>query len=146
MKYQNLVLILLVLITFSISCTNEEENITENPLNLADCELNQSSDPLISQVAICLNGADFALPNDTITYVSKFDATSSATDLEILWTIVSGHMEILSIETSIEDGLRKSIAIIQFNSDFSGGQINVKGIDNNTDEFATFTYPIKFRN
>jgi hypothetical protein len=126
---------IIFLISF-LSCSSDESELTANPKSVTDCELTITPDFF----GICLDGAESALPNEIITYASKFTSTNS----EILWTIASGNMEIINIETSITtDGLRKSIVTIQFNSNFSGGSINVKGLDNNGVEFAEITgYPI----
>jgi hypothetical protein len=129
MKNQTIYLLLFLFIAFTISCSNDNdtEPEIENLKSVTDCGL--STDPQFK--GICLDGATSVLPNEVITYASKSTANFS----EILWTIESGNMEILSIENSVVDGFNKSIATIKFNSNFIGGSLKVRAI-NDSDELA----------
>ncbi|OZV66398.1 hypothetical protein [Winogradskyella aurantia] len=134
------VLNILTLITIlgAISCNSDESEIQINPKSVTDCSLN--SDPNFT--GICLDGATSVLINETITYASK--ATANFT--EIQWTINSGNIEIQSIENSIDDGMLKSIATIKFNSDFDGGSLNVKAINDNGELAEIQNYTIELEN
>ena len=124
MKKINLLLLMLLAITFS--CT--KDSIDENFKNTFDCEFD--SNP--NFIGICLNGSTLALRNEILTYASKSTSNFS----EISWEIETGNMEILNIDESIENGINKSIATIEFKSDFNGGSIRVFSIENNSNNFA----------
>jgi hypothetical protein len=113
-------IIVLMLLTI-ISCESDETEININPKSVTDCGL--PTDPQFE--GLCLDGATSVLPNEVITYASKYTTNYS----EILWTIESGSIEILNIENSIVDGVNKSIVTIKFNFDFSGGSLKVKAFD-----------------
>ncbi|WP_299113389.1 hypothetical protein [uncultured Winogradskyella sp.] len=119
-------LLFLALFSLILSCT--KDSIDENFKNAFDCEFD--SNP--NFIGICLNGSTLALKNEVLTYASKSTSNFS----EISWEIESGNMEILNIDASVENGVNKSIATIQFNSDFNGGSIRVFTIDSNSNAFA----------
>ena len=116
-------LLVFVFITISTSCTKEDdtEPTFENLKNVTDCDLTIEDDTLVS---ICIDGTDYALPNDVITFASTFySKNDNPSDTQFLWTVESGQMEILSVENSIDGALAKSIATIKFNSDYIGSGI-----------------------
>jgi len=139
MKNQTIYLLLLLCFTFIISCSSDDESdlTLENSKNVTDCDL--STDPLF--IGICLDGATAVLPNDRLTYASKSTSNFS----EMIWTIESGSMEILTIENSISNGFNKSIATIKFNSDFSGGSLRVKAINDSGEEAGISIPQIELR-
>lgn len=120
-----------------LSCS--EEQIDSNFKNVFDCQLDSD----INFIGVCLNGATAANPNETIIYASKATANFS----EIQWEIESGDIEILDIDSSIDNNLPKSIVTLQFNSNFSGGSIKVTAIDANSNSVAEISnYTIALEN
>ncbi|OUR97673.1 hypothetical protein A9Q86_15785 [Flavobacteriales bacterium 33_180_T64] len=140
MKNHSFYFILLVIFTLTIACSNEEDDIfiIENSKNATDCELTILPTTL---VAICMNGSDFAFPNETLTYASKF----ASTNCDYLWTVESGDIEILNVENSIVNSFTKSIATIRFGSDFSGGVISVKAEDTLSEGIIEYTIELEIQ-
>ena len=126
MKNQTIFFLLLVFITLTTSCSNDNDSepIIENLKNVTECEITIESETLVS---ICVDGTDSALPDETIKFVSTFySKNDNPFNTEFLWTIESGSMEILNIKNSVDGLIAKSIVTIKFNSDYSGnGLINV---------------------
>lgn len=116
-------LMLVVLVVFAVSCSNDED-IAEPKTNVVTVkECDNSVDPNVG-VSVCVGGADFASPEEILTFSSLFyvrDADPS--NAEFRWVIPSGNMEILEFENSIDSLYAKSIVKVKFNSDFSGGGI-----------------------
>jgi hypothetical protein len=140
MKNQTLYVLLLVYITFTTSCSNDNDikPTVENPKSVTDCELR--TDPEFK--GICLDGATSVSLNEVMTYASKSTANFS----EILWTIESGSIEILNIENSFVNGFNKSIATIKFNSDFSGGSLKVIASNASGASAGIYNYRIELEN
>ncbi|TCK67381.1 hypothetical protein DFQ05_1155 [Winogradskyella wandonensis] len=124
-KYFTITLKLIILVLF-ISCS--KDSIDNNINNAFDCQLD--SDP--DFIGICINGSTLANANETLIYASK----SSSNFSEIIWEIQSGNMEIIAVENSFDGDLPKSLATIQFNSDFTGGSIKVVANSENSNNFA----------
>jgi hypothetical protein len=123
MRNQTIYFLLLVFITLTTSCSNDDDSepIIENLKNVSDCGITIEPDTLIS---ICIDGTDLALPNETITFASTFySKNDNPSDTQFLWTVESGNMEILNIENSIDGTIAKSIATIKFNSDYIGNGV-----------------------
>ncbi|MGO4918930.1 hypothetical protein [Maribacter spongiicola] len=116
-KSINLVL-LIVIATFQFSCSNDDDDneASLNPKSVTSCDLGDFSP---TGVKVCLNGADFALPNETITFAAEYNARVAT----FTWTIESGSMEIINIEEIATASTLKSIATIKFNSDFNGDAV-----------------------
>ena len=89
-----------------------------------------------------MDGAIAVLPNEVLTYASKSTANFS----EMLWTIESGNIEIVSIENSVVDGFNKSIATLKFYSDFTGGSLKVKAVNTSGELAEISNYPIELEN
>ncbi len=121
---------ILMIVVFIFSCSNDNsiepivdstDPIINDSQSVTDCEL-----PVTATVGICVDGTDFASPNEIITFASKLiPASNEASNNQFLWSIVDGNMEILDIENSIDGVFAKSVVTIKFNSDFSGGRIKV---------------------
>ncbi|MDF4202762.1 hypothetical protein PXD56_07340 [Maribacter sp. SA7] len=112
-------LLLLVAITaFQFSCSSDDNDneASLNPKSFTSCDL---GDFTPTSTKICFNGADFALPNETITFATEFNARVAT----ITWTIESGNIEIINIDESATGSTLKSIATIKFNSDFNGDAV-----------------------
>jgi hypothetical protein len=123
----------LSLLLLTISCT-KDETLDYNPKSVFDCEFDDNP----NFIGICLNGSTNASPNESLVFASK--ATSNFT--EISWEIQTGNMSIVSIETSLANDLPKSLATIQFNSDFNGGTLKViatNDTDSNFSEISNYT-------
>lgn len=111
-------LLLAVLAIFQLSCSNDDDNneASLNSKSVTDCgELTVSP----TGVQVCMTGAEFALPNETITYAAEYNSNLA----RFTWTIISGDMEIINIEYSATDGISKSIATVKFNPDFNGNGV-----------------------
>lgn len=114
----------------------EVDLMIENLKDVTDCEITIQPDTIVS---ICLDGTDFALPNETIKFVTTFySKNDTPANTEFSWTIETGNMEILNVENSIDGLIAKSIATIKFNSDFSGNGI-IKGAAENITASAFVT-------
>ncbi|MEK6153939.1 hypothetical protein WIW50_11790 [Flavobacteriaceae bacterium 3-367] len=123
MKKQTIYLLLFTLVTFTISCSNDDDtDVTpENLNNVTDCEIAIEPNLLIS---ICVDGADFALPDEVIKFVSTFySKNDTPSNAQFLWTVESGSMEIIDVENTVDGLIAKSIATIKFNSDYSGNGV-----------------------
>ena len=110
MKKPISLLLLAVLAIFQLSCSSNDDNndASLNPKSVTDCgELTVSP----TGVQVCMTGAEFALPNETITYAAEYNSNIA----RFTWTIISGDMEIIDIEYSATDGISKSIATVKFN-------------------------------
>jgi hypothetical protein len=132
MKNLKIYLLLIVFITLTISCSNDNEiePAIENLKSVTDCEITIVPDLLVS---ICIDGTDSALPNETIKFTSTFySKNGNPSNTEFLWTIESGSMEIINIENSTDRLIAKSIATIKFNSDYSGNGIISANAENNS--------------
>lgn len=137
MKKKQYQLFTLILLLFITSCS--KESIENDFRNAFDCEFENNT----NFIGICLNGSETAFKNETLTYASK--ATANFT--EIQWEVVSGDIEIVTIDNTLDDDLPKSIATIQFNSNFNGGTIKVTAIDNNSNSIAEVSnYTIALEN
>ena len=124
----------LIFILIFLSCTSNDdmpENQAINPISVTDC--GELIIELDTTVGICVDGTDFALPDEIITFTSTFysrgDSPSSS---HFLWTIESGSMEILNVENRFDNLTAKSIATIQFNSDYSGNGLIRVNAENDT--------------
>ena len=119
-------LLLFVFVTLTTSCSNDDvtEPAIENLKNVTDCGITIEPDTLVS---ICVDGTDFALPEETITFASTFySKNDNPSNTVFSWNIESGNMEILNVENSTDGLIAKSIVTIKFNSNFSGnGLVNV---------------------
>jgi len=116
---------ILMIVVFIFSCSNDDsiEAIVNDSKSVTDCGLSVTPNTLVS---ICVDGTDFASPNETITFASKlFPASGDASNNQFVWSILNGSMEILNVENSIDGDFAKSIVTIKFNSDYSGGKIRV---------------------
>ncbi|WP_103867473.1 hypothetical protein [Aquimarina sp. I32.4] len=110
--------------------SDDDENQNVNPKSVTDCEL--TIEPTTS-VSICVEGTDFALPNETITFASTFYSRNDiASNSQFSWTIESGGMKILNIENTFDGLIAKSIATIQFNSDYTGNGVIRVNAENDT--------------
>lgn len=131
MKNQIAHIALLMSLLLVSSCSNNDdtEPIFNNSKNVTDCSLSYSANPNEYFIGVCVDGTNSALPNEVITFASK--ATPNFT--EIVWTIESGSMELINIENSVENdielGRLKSIATVQFNSNFTGGILRANAIN-----------------
>lgn len=144
MKNQTIYLLLLAFITFATSCSNEDDTPEPviNSKSVTDCEITIESTTLVS---ICVDGTDIALPNEIITFASSFySKNNNPSNTQFFWTIESGNMEILNVENSIDGLIAKSIATIQFNSDYSGnGVIGTNAENNGGNGFATHSIELE---
>jgi hypothetical protein len=144
MNKQTIYSVLLVLVVIATSCSNDDdtEPTIGNLKDVTDCEIAIETNTLAS---ICVDGTDFALPNEIIKFVTTFySKNDNPIDTEFIWTIESGNMEILNIENSTNGLIAKSIALIKFNTDFSGNGV-IKGMaENNTGSgFATHSIELE---
>jgi len=92
---------LLLILTISFT---KEETLDFNTKSAFDCEFEDNP----NFIGICLNGSTNANPNDKLVFACK--ATANLT--EISWEIQTGNMSIISIETSLDNDLPKSLATI----------------------------------
>lgn len=117
MKKSIKLLLLVAIATFQFSCSSDDDNDASlNPKSVTTCNLGDFSP---TGIKVCLNGADFALPNETITFAAEYNARVAL----FTWTIETGSMEIINIEESATGSTSKSIATIRFNSDFDGDAV-----------------------
>lgn len=144
MKNQTIYLLLFVILTLTTSCSNDDNTAPtiENLKNVTECGLTIEPNTLIS---ICVDGTDFALPDEIITFASTFySKNNNPSDTQFLWTIESGNMEILNVENSTDGLIAKSIATIKFNSDYSGNGIIAANAENNdANGFATHSVELE---
>ena len=112
---------LLWICLFALFFSCNDEPVENNLRSAFDCELNLDSD----FIGICINGVEAAMANETLRYASK----ASAIFDEITWSINSGNLEIIEVETTVEEDYILSIAIITFAQDFDGGSISVVATD-----------------
>ncbi len=134
---------ILMIAVFIFSCSNDDsiEAIVNDSKSVTDCDLSITDNTL---VAICVDGTDFASPNEIITFASKLSPGSNeVSDTEFLWSILNGNMEILNVENSIDGDFAKSIVTIKFNSEFSGGKIRVEAENNLAGGGATHTIDLE---
>ncbi|VXC32775.1 hypothetical protein [Maribacter litoralis] len=130
------ILLLAALVIFQFSCSSDDDDneASLNPKSFTSCDLGDFSP---TSTKVCFNGTDFALPNETITFATEFNARVAT----ITWTIESGSIEIINIEESATDSTLKSIATIKFNSDFNGDAVfKVKAKDSKGS--AEFTHVV----
>ena len=117
MKKSIKLLLLVAIATFQFSCSSDDDNEASlNPKSFTSCDIGDFSP---TSTKMCFNGADFALPNETITFAAEFNARVAT----FTWTIESGSIEIINIEESATDSTLKSIATFKFNSDFNGDAV-----------------------
>ena len=109
-----------------LSCT--EDDINTEFRNATDCDLNPSP----GFIGLCLNGSQFARPNDLLTYASKSTTNFS----EIVWEITDGNMTIVSVENTTQANALKSVASIQFQDNFNGGRLKVAAMSANDSDFV----------
>ncbi len=144
MKNRSIYLLLIVFVTFLTSCSNNDdtEATVENLKNITDCEITIESGTLTS---ICVDGTDFALPDETIKFVTTFySKNDNPANTEFSWTIESGNMEVMNVENSIDGLIAKSIATIKFNSNYSGNGVIKGSAENNTGSaFATHSVELE---
>tara|TARA_B110000967_G_C18887317_1_gene564903 strand:+ start:2399 stop:2842 length:444 start_codon:yes stop_codon:yes gene_type:complete len=132
MKNQTIYLLLFVFATLTLSCSNDDdtEPAIENLKNVTDCEITIEPNTLVS---ICIDGTEFALPNEIITFASAFYSKNvNPTETQFLWTVESGNMEILNVENSIDGQIAKSISTIKFDSDYLGNGVIGINAENDT--------------
>ena len=116
-----ILLALICLINFSCTEDNDSDIIENNLEELARCELLLTPDTLNS---ICVDGAKLAAPGEIISLTSSFfSRLDDPNDTEFIWTIASGNMEVLEIETAVEDTIATSVAVIRVDSDFTGNAV-----------------------
>ena len=112
MKNQTIYLLLFVLITFTISCSNNDESTdlskNENPELVCGKDIS-----IISGTICCVNGSDFASPGETLSFVYGSNTNNSIYN----WTISSGSITIVSGENS-------QTVTVKFGNDFTNGIIN----------------------
>jgi hypothetical protein len=100
-----------------IASCSEDSNLLDspenNPKSVTDCSLTTTGSTLVT---ICIDGANTALPNETFTVASKFNAPDS----DVVWTVESGDIEIMKIENSSIGDFTKSVATVKFKSTFTG--------------------------
>ena len=120
---------LTVILFAALSCSPEP--VEQSYKNATDCTINDTE----GFQGICLNGSKYASPDDVLTYASK--ATPNYDRIE--WSIENGNLSIQSIEETVEEGMLKSIATLQFKSTFSGGSIRVVASTSNNSEFVEIT-------
>ncbi|WP_405397326.1 hypothetical protein [Maribacter sp. Asnod2-G09] len=117
MKKSIKLLLLVAIATFQFSCSSDDDNEASlNQKSFTSCDIGDFSP---TSTKMCFNGADFALPNETITFAAEFNARVAT----FTWTIESGSIEIINIEESATDSTLKSIATFKFNSDFNGDAV-----------------------
>ena len=135
MKKSIKLLLLVAIATFQFSCSSDDDNEASlNPKSFTSCDIGDFSP---TSTKMCFNGADFALPNETITFAAEFNARVAT----FTWTIESGSIEIINIEESATDSTLKSIATFKFNSDFNGDAVfKVKAKDSKGS--AEFTHVV----
>ncbi|QWX84598.1 hypothetical protein H0I23_02830 [Cellulophaga sp. HaHaR_3_176] len=128
--------LLLVLLNFSCSNDDSPEIEATNENSVTNCDLTIKPE---TAVAICVDGADFALPDEILTFASTFYSRGdTASNSTFVWTIESGSLEVLSIENSVDGQIAKSVATIKFNSDYSGNGVVKVDADNDSGRgFAT---------
>lgn len=112
---------------FLISCSSNDEAIildpADNSKSVADC-----GEAFVSPERnyFCLGGAPEVLPGEILNYAFKHNSRNT----DVTWSIESGEMEILNIETSVSGDFTISIATIKFDSDFDGGFLKASSIPN----------------
>lgn len=132
MKNRIVSLLLFGFVIVIASCSNDDatDPIIENAKDVTDCGI--TIEPL-TLLSICVDGTDFALPEETIKFASTFySKNDNASNTVFSWNIASGSMEILSVENSTEGLIAKSIATIRFNSDYSGNGLIRVDAENET--------------
>ncbi|MGB5819849.1 MAG: hypothetical protein WBG90_10225 [Saonia sp.] len=132
MKKQPIYLLLFVFLSFTSSCSNDDdtEPTNENLKNVTTCELTIRPD---TQVSICIDGTDFASPDEIITFASTFFSKNDIpSNAQFLWNIESGSMEIMNVENTVDGLIAKSIATIQFKSDYLGNGVIRVNAENDT--------------
>jgi len=75
-----------------MSCSKDDDSVEPepviNPKSVTDCEIGLDPEPFVS---VCIDGTDFALPNEIITFASALYCKNfKPSDTEFLWTIPSG--------------------------------------------------------
>lgn len=119
----------LALITIACSEDDSADHLTTLK-NVSECELSIETTTL---VGICVEGTDAALPDEIIMFVSTFYSKGDNPSNTIFdWSIQSGSMEILTIDTSVDGLIAKSIATIRFNTDYTGQGIIKVNAENET--------------
>jgi len=131
MKYTIIYLLLFLIITFTMSCSKDDDPIEQAAINaksVTDCEISLDPEPFVS---VCVDGTDSALPNEIITFASTLYCKNfNPTATKFLWTIQSGSMEILNTEKTVDYPFAKSIATIKFNADYSGNGLIGVNVEN----------------
>jgi hypothetical protein len=112
MKNQIIYLLVFLIITFTTSCSNNDESTDDS--NNENPELVCGKDiSIVSGTICCVTGSDFASPGETLSFVYGSNTNNSIFN----WTISSGSISIVSGENS-------QTVIVKFGDDFTNGKIN----------------------
>ena len=112
MKNQIIYLLVFLIITFTTSCSNNDESTDDS--NNENPELVCGKDiSIVSGTICCLTGSDFANPGETLSFVYGSNTNNSIYN----WTISSGSISIVSGENS-------QTVTVKFGNDFTNGIIN----------------------
>jgi hypothetical protein len=112
MKNQIIYLLVFLIITFTTSCSNNDESTDDS--NNENPELVCGKDiSIVSGTICCVTGSDFASPGETLSFVYGSNTNNSIFN----WTISSGSISIVSGENS-------QTVTVKFGDDFTNGKIN----------------------
>lgn len=130
MKNQTIYLLLFVLITFTISCSNDDESTDDsnNETSKLVCGEDISN---YSGTTCCVTGSELASPGESLS----FEYNSNIINPVFTWEIISGSISIVS-------GQNTSTITLEFGSDFTTGEILGKG---DGDEICTELFTINKR-
>lgn len=125
MKLKKITLLPLILLLL-IGCSKDDENeevLCSNDLNYDRC---------------CLAGEHNASPNESLTFIYFFARTNATVE----WEIIDGEATVIDVETSNSNGRTKSIATIQFNTDFTMARFGATASHEIDEERCTSFYNI----
>jgi len=131
MKNQTIYLLLFVLITFTISCSNDDDESTDDSNNETSELVCGEDISNYSGTICCVTGSELASPEEILS----FEYNSNIINPVFTWEIISGSISIVS-------GQNTSKITLEFGSDFTTGEILGKG---DGDEICTELFTINKR-
>lgn len=108
-----------------MSC-KEEDVQTEGAL---DCSLGPNYS------GICLNGPEIVEPGSSNDYIFKIEKRQQGDNINkvVNWSVESGEIEIVNIETEVKINYTVSVATLKFKNNFTGGSIKASSNENMVD-------------
>jgi hypothetical protein len=131
----------LVFFFLCLSCKEEDIQIEE----VLDCNLRTGP----GVWSMCLAGPEVVAPGGTCDYIFKISKRTDGENINevVNWSVESGEMEIVDIETEVKADFTASIATLKFQNNFTYGVIKASSdrykVDSSPDSSnSIIKYPI----